>query len=217
MAIRIPIVTEFNGKGIQKAIKQFKDLETNGEKAQFALRKAAIPATAALGALGAGLFDATKAAMQDQAAQASLDRQMRRSTQATDEQIAAKEEWSSPQGKLVGITDDDLRPALAGLVRVTGSISKAQRVAALAMDLAAAKGISLGSATKVLERAYGGNLTAIARLVPEMRDMIKQGATIEQVFDALNKKVGGEAAAAAQTHASESSSSGWMPPAVQNY
>jgi ElaB/YqjD/DUF883 family membrane-anchored ribosome-binding protein len=100
---------------------------------------------------------------------------------------------------LLGIADDDLRPALAGLVRVTGSISKAQRVAATAMDISAAKGISLQSATKVLERAYGGNLTALARLVPEMRDMVKEGATLEQVMDKLNKKFGGEAAAAAET------------------
>ena len=44
MAVVIPIVSEFDGKGISKAIKQFKQLETNGEKAQFAIKKAAIPA-----------------------------------------------------------------------------------------------------------------------------------------------------------------------------
>ena len=48
MAIRIPIVTEFDSKGIKRAIKQFKDLEGAGAKAQFALKKAAIPAAAAL-------------------------------------------------------------------------------------------------------------------------------------------------------------------------
>ena len=43
MALSIPIVSEFDGKGIDKAIKEFKQLETVGEKAQFAIRKAAIP------------------------------------------------------------------------------------------------------------------------------------------------------------------------------
>ena len=163
MAIRIPIVTEFNGGGIKKAIKQFKELETNGEKAQFALKKAAIPAAAALATVTAGLFDATKAALADQDAQQALARQLQRSTKATDAQIAANEDWIETQGRLLGVTDDELRPALAGLARVTGSIEKAQKGASLAMDIAAAKNISLEQASKVLERAYGGNLNAIAK------------------------------------------------------
>lgn len=197
--LSIPIVSSFDNKGIKKAVQEFKQLETVGQKAQFALRKAAIPATAALGALGAGLFDATKAAMEDQAAQQALARQLVRSTKATDAQIAANEDWIKVQGQLLGITDDDLRPSLAALARVTGSITKAQKAAALAMDISAAKGISLESATRVLERAYGGNLNAIARLVPEMKGMIKEGATLEQVMAKLNQKFGGEAAAAAET------------------
>lgn len=199
MAIRIPIVTEFDSKGIKQAVRQFKQLETTGEKAQFALKKAAIPAAAALATVTAGLFDAAKAAMEDQTAQQALARQLQRSTKATDAQIAANEDWIETQGRLLGVTDDELRPALAGLARVTGSIEKAQKGASLAMDIAAAKGISLEQASKVLERAYGGNLNAIAKLVPEMKGMIKEGATAEQVFAKLNQKFGGEAAAAAET------------------
>jgi hypothetical protein len=197
--LSIPIVSSFDNKGIKKAVQEFKQLEGASAKAQFALKKAVIPATAAIGALGAGLFDATKAAMEDQAAQQALARQLVRSTKATDAQIAANEDWIKTQGQLLGVTDDELRPALAGLARVTGSITKAQKAAALAMDISAAKGISLESATKVLERAYGGNLNAIARLVPEMKGMIKEGATLEQVMAKLNQKFGGEAAAAAET------------------
>jgi ElaB/YqjD/DUF883 family membrane-anchored ribosome-binding protein len=199
MAIRIPIVTEFNSKGIKQAVKQFKQLETTGEKAQFALRKAAVPATAALGALAVGLFDATKAAMQDQAAQKALARQIQRSTKATDEQIAANEDWISTQGKLLGVTDDELRPVLAGQVRVTKDITKAQKNASLAIDIAAAKNISLESASKAVERAYGGNLNALKKIAPELKGLIDSGATAEQVFGELNKKFGGEAAAAADT------------------
>jgi len=197
--LSIPIVSSFDNKGIKSAIKEFKQLETVGQKAQFALKKAAIPATAALGALAVGLFDATKAAMQDQAAQKALARQIQRSTKATDEQIAANEDWISTQGKLLGVTDDELRPALAGLVRVTKSIPKAQQAASLAMNISAAKGISLESATKALERAYGGNLNALAKIAPELKGLIKEGASAEQVFGELNKKFGGEAAAAAET------------------
>ena len=53
MAINIPIISEFDGKGINKAIKQFQQLETTSEKAQFAIKKAAVPAAAALAGLAA--------------------------------------------------------------------------------------------------------------------------------------------------------------------
>jgi hypothetical protein len=62
MAINIPIVSEFDGKGIKKAIAQFKQLETTGQKAQFALKKAALPATAALAGLAAAAGPAISAA-----------------------------------------------------------------------------------------------------------------------------------------------------------
>ena len=201
MAIRIPIVTEFDSKGIKRAIKQFKDLEGAGAKAQFALKKAAIPAAAALATVTAGLFDATKAAMDDQAAQQALARQLQRSTKATDAQIAANEDWIETQGKLLGVTDDELRPALAGLARVTKDIGKAQKATTLAMDIAKAKSMPLATVTKALERAYGGNLNAITKIAPEFKNMIKEGATLEQVMAKLSDKFGGEAAAAAETTA----------------
>jgi ElaB/YqjD/DUF883 family membrane-anchored ribosome-binding protein len=197
--LSIPIVSSFDNKGIKKAIQEFKQLEGASAKAQFALKKAAIPATAALAGLGAALFDATKGALDDAAAQGVLARQLQRSTKATDAQIAANEEWISTQGKLLGVSDDELRPTISALSRVTGSLTKAQKGASLAMDIAAAKNIDVAQASKVLERAYGGNLTAIGRLVPEMRGMIKEGASLEEVMAELNKKFGGEAAAAAET------------------
>jgi hypothetical protein len=197
----IPIITEFDGKGIRRAIKEFKNLETKGQKAQFAISKAAIPAAAAIAGVAATLFDATKGAIEDAEAQSVLARQLQRSTKATDEQIAANEEWISTQGKLLGVTDDELRPALAGLVRVTRSIPKAQQAVSAAMDIAAAKGTSLESVTNALERAYGGNLNALAKLVPELKPMIKNGAKLEEVMAKLNEKFGGEAAAKAETTA----------------
>ena len=55
MALAIPIITEFDGKGISKAITEFKNLETNGERAHFAITKAALPAAAALAGVTAAL------------------------------------------------------------------------------------------------------------------------------------------------------------------
>jgi hypothetical protein len=201
MTIAIPIVTSFDGKGISSAVKEFKNLETNGEKAQFAIKKAAVPAAAALAGLTAALGSAVKGAIEDAAAQDKLAEQIRRTTGATDAQITANEDWISVQGRLLGVTDDELRPALGGLVRATGSITKAQELASAAMDISAAKGISLETTTKALEKAYGGNMTALAKLSPELRDMIKGGATLDEVMQAMSKTFGGAASDAAETTA----------------
>ena len=62
MAVSIPIISEFDGKGINKAIAEFKQLEGAGKKAQFAIKKAAIPAAAALAGIAAAAVPAVTAA-----------------------------------------------------------------------------------------------------------------------------------------------------------
>jgi hypothetical protein len=201
MAIYLPIVTQFNPKGLKEAEKGFKDLEGAQAKAKYALGKANKYAAVALAGLVAGLGDAVKGAMEDEQAQKLLARQLQKTTGATDAQIAANESWISTQGKLLGVTDDELRPALAGLVRATMSVSEAQKAATLAMDVAAAKGISLETVTKAMEKAYGGNMTALAKLSPELRQMIKDGASMEEVMAEMAVTFGGAATDSANTAA----------------
>ena len=199
MAVNIPIISQFDGTGVNKAIKEFKQLETTGQKAQFAIKKAAIPAAAALVGLGAALFDATKGAIEDDAAQKLLAATLKKTTGATDAQIKANEDWISTQGTLLGVTDTELRPVLARLSKATGSVTKAQKLATQAMDIAASSGKPLATVTGALEKAYGGNLTALAKLAPEYRDMIKDGATFEEVMGKIAKTTGGAATTAANT------------------
>ena len=199
MAVNIPIISEFDGTGIKKAISQFKDLETNGQKAQFAIKKAAVPAAAGLVAVGAALFDATKGAIEDAAAQDKLAGVIERTTGATDAQIKANEDWISVQGKLLGVSDDELRPVMGRLIKATGDVTKAQELASQAMDIAAASGQPLETVTKALEKAYGGNTTALQKLAPEYRDMIKDGASFEEVMALMAKTTGGAASDAANT------------------
>jgi hypothetical protein len=199
MAITIPIISEFDGAGISKAVAQFKQLETTGQKAQFAIKKAAVPAGIAIAGLGVALFDATKGAIEDDAAQQLLASTLKKTTGATEAQIAANENWISTQGKLLGVTDDELRPVLARLSKATGSVTKAQELATAAMDIAASTGKPLATVTASLEKAYGGNLTALAKLSPELRQMIKDGATFDEVMAAMAKTTGGAATTAANS------------------
>lgn len=199
MAINIPIISEFDGKGLERAKKEFSDLEGIGAKSQYAIKKAAIPAAAALGAVGVALFDATKGAMEDAAAQSTLARNLQATTGATDDQIKSAEDWITTQGKLLGISDSQLRPALARLASATGSVSEAQKLASQAMDIAQAKGVPLETVVKTLEKAYGGNMTALQKLAPEYRDLIKAGASFEEVMFELNNTTGGAAETFANT------------------
>jgi len=199
MALAIPIISTFDGGGVSKAINEFRNLEGASKKAQFAIRKAAVPAAAALAGLGVVLGDAVKGAMEDAAAQAELARQLKATTGANDAQIASVEDWITAQGKALGITDDELRPAFAGLVRATGDVAHAQKLASQAFDLAAQKGLPLETVTKALEKAYGGNLTALAKLAPEYRQMIKDGASFEDVMYAIGLATDNAATTAANT------------------
>jgi phage-related protein len=199
MAIIIPLVSQFDNTGVSGAIKEFKNLEGAGAKSAFALKKAMLPATAAVGALGVALFDATKGAMEDASAAAELERQLKKSTGATDAVVASTEEWISSMGAAYGVADDDLRPSMAKLSRATGSVAESQKAAQLAMDISAATGKDLGSVSDALAKAYGGNLKALQKLSPELREMISDGASLDEVMANLGDTFGGAASKQANT------------------
>ena len=62
MAIRIPIISEFDPKGIAKAKAEFATLEGAGSKSMFMLQKAILPAAAAIGSFTAIIAPAIRAA-----------------------------------------------------------------------------------------------------------------------------------------------------------
>jgi hypothetical protein len=199
MALSIPIITEYVGTGLDKFRKELSQAETSTQKAGLVLKKAMIPATAAVAGLGAALFDATKGAIADEAAQVELARSLRQTTGATDALIASNEEWITTQGQLLGITDDELRPVLSKLARATGDVTRAQKLATQAMDIAAATGKPLSAVTDSLTRALGGNMTALGRLAPEFREMVKEGASFDDIMAEIAGTMGGAASEAANT------------------
>jgi hypothetical protein len=199
MAINIPIISSLDTKGFDKAKREFAQLEGVGAKSAYAVKKAALPAAAALGALGVAAFDAAKGAVEDAAAQALLAQTLTKNTKATKAQIAANEDWIATQGKLLGVTDDELRPVISRLSTQTKSLAEAQKGAALAMDIAAATGKPLATVTEALAKAYGGNEKALAKLSPELKGLIKDGMTTEQAFAKLSETFGGAATTKANT------------------
>jgi hypothetical protein len=199
MAINIPIISSLEGKGFQQAITQLKALETTSQKAGYIAGKAFLPAVAAMGALTVAAGYSIKAAVEDSAAQAILAKTLQNVTAATDTQIAAIEEQISVMSLATGVADDELRPAFASLVRVTQDVTAATDGLKLAMDISAGTGKDLGSVSDALAKAYGGNYKALGLLSPELKKMIKDGASLDEVMAAMAKTFGGQAAVAAGT------------------
>ena len=199
MAVNIPIITDFDGKGIDRAVREFKKLETSGEKAAFLLKKSMLPAVAAVGALGVALGDATRAAMQDQAAQAQLATTLRNVTGATNRQIAAVEKQIEALSRASGVADDDLRPAFEALTRGTKDIAESTRQMTLVMDIARGTQRPLVDVADALARAYKGNFRGLQQLSPEMKTLIKDGADMNTVLSVLGGTFGGLSAEFANT------------------
>jgi uncharacterized membrane protein YjjP (DUF1212 family) len=199
--LSIPIISEFDGKGIDKAIKEFKQLETAGEKAQFAIKKAAVPAAAALAGIGVALVGATKAAIEDEAEQAQLALTLQNVTAASDAQVKATEDQISAMSRASGIADTEYRLALEALVRGTKDVGIAMNDMNLVMDISKSTGIDSATVADALAKAYQGNFKALRTLSPEMATMIKEGASLDDVMNVLGGTFGGAVAANAETAA----------------
>jgi hypothetical protein len=201
MAINIPIISEFDGKGVSKAIKQFKQLETTGEKAQFAIKKAAVPAAAALAGLAAALGSATQAAMEDQQEQASLALTLQNVTGAGAKQTAQIEDQITAMSRASGIADTQYRKSLEALVRGTKDVDLAMKDMNLVMDISTALQMDSTTVADALAKAYQGNFKALRSLSPEMSTMIKEGATLDEVMNVLGGTFGGAVSKNAETAA----------------
>ena len=200
MAVSIPIVTEFDGTGLKKAMAEFQQLEGAGAKSAFALKKAMLPAVGVLGGLATGLGLATKAAVEDQKAQDLLAQQLRTSAMATDDVIAQNEQFISSLSLAKSVADDELRPAMANLVRSTGSVEVAQNLMNTALDIAAATGKDLETVTMALGKAANGQTAALTKLDPSLKGVIDSSSTLDDITNALSVSFGGAADVAAQSY-----------------
>lgn len=162
--------------------------------------KAALVGFATAGiAAGKVMYEFAEAAVEDEKSAALLARTLKNTTGATNAQVASVEDWISAQGKLYGVTDDDLRPALSKLAAATGSITKSQKLASLAMDVSAGTGKDLSSISLALAKAQNGSLAGLGRLGVATKDAAGQTKTLTQITDDLAKKYKGAASTAADT------------------
>jgi hypothetical protein len=218
MAVFIPIISEFDSKGIDKAKKEFASLEGAGKKAQFAIKKAAVPAGLALGALGGFLVTAAKGAEEariaDQKLAAVLDT-MGYET-ATDRVSAYAESLE----KTIAVDADVIKATqtkLATFGELTKSVGDANgafdRATKAALDLAAAgfgsaegNAVQLGKALqdpiKGLASLAKAGVTFTEQEKENIRTLVESGQQLEaqdMILKAIEGQVSGTAAASASS------------------
>lgn len=153
-----------------------------------------------IGFLGA----ATKAAAEDEQAQALLAKTLENTTGATKAQVASVEEQLAKFMKVSTFSDDELRPAFARLVTSTKDVDEANKLMATAMDISAATGKPLQTVVDGLAKAHDGNVGALSRLGIQTKDTEGKTLEFQTIMEQANTTFGGSAANALDTTAGRS-------------
>ena len=200
MAIVERIITVYNDKGSKKAVKDLAGLEKKFANAGKKIAKAMGAAAVATAALAVKLgVDSVKAAIADEKSQALLANSLRNTTGATDSAIAATEKWIDQTQRAYGVVDDELRPALAKLAAMTGSVTNAQKLLGLAIDVSAGGGVDLSAATNAVTKALQGNYKALKNLGVPITDAMVKSKDLNAVLQLTAKTFAGAASARANT------------------
>jgi hypothetical protein len=171
-------------------------LEKFGKVAGAAFAAAAAAAGAYAIKIG---VDGVKAAIADEQSQLKLATALENATGATKAQIAATEDSIDKMARATGVADDQLRPALSRLALSTGSVSKAQELLSLALDISTQTGKPLEGVANALGRAYDGNTASLGRLGIGLSAAELKAMSFTEVQTKLSDLFGGAAAANAQT------------------
>jgi hypothetical protein len=218
MSIKIPIVSSFDNAGIASAKQQFGQLKTSSDKAQFAIRKAAVPAGLALGALGGFMVNAAKGAEEARIATAALDNVLDSMGfgEATDRVSAYAESLE----KTLAVDADVIKRTqtkLATFSELTKTVNKAggsfDRATKAALDMAAAGfGTAEGNAVQ-LGKALQDPIKGIAALAKsgvtfteqekeKIKTLVESGKQLQaqdMILKAIETQVGGTAASSASS------------------
>jgi len=174
-----------------EASKELDKLQKNVGLTSKQMRNMGIGMMAAGGAIVAGMGMAVKAANAERIGISRLEAQLKNVGVSYDDVKGSLEDVISATQYKTGIADDEQRIALGELVMITGDYQRSLDLMPLALDLAAAKEMDLGTAAEVVGRVAVGNTTILKRYGIEL----KEGATAAEALAEMQSKVGGTAEA----------------------
>lgn len=199
-AVVARILTQYSDKGSKAAQKDIAKLGKKFDDFAKKTTRAFGLAAAAVGAFAIKVGkDAVAAAIADQKSQALLANSLRNTTGATNAAITAVEDYISKLQVQVGVADDELRPALSKLAAVTGSVTAAQDLLGIALDVSAFSGADLGTAVSAVTRALQGNFKGLQKLVPSLDATTLKSKNFAKIMEAVQKATQGAAASRANT------------------
>lgn len=137
-----------------------------------------------------GLRASITAAAEDEKSQKSLAFTLMSVANANEAATIASEANIKAMSAMFGIADDNLRPALARLVRITGSVTEASNSLNLALSLSAATGASLEQTTAALGRAYTGNYKALRSLGLQIDENLIKNKDTKRILNDLQRQYG---------------------------
>ncbi len=223
MAINVPIVSEFNNRGLKKAMSEFKRLETTGQKTAFALKKAFVPATAALGGLAVAGAKMVAAGEQAATANARIEQiatSMGLFGDETQKVTSRLVDLANEQARLTGVNQNTIKESQALLLTFKDIASSADEVGGafdratqLTLDMASAGFGSVTDNAKQLGKALNdpiAGLTALRRSgiqfteaqQDQIRTLVESGQVLEaqnMILEEIENQVGGTAEATANS------------------
>ena len=104
-----------------------------------------------------------------------------------------------------GVLDDFLRPAFAKLASVTGSVSKSQKLMALAFDVSSGSTLDYASAVDVLSQTYVGNNKGLKQLDLGLTQAEIKALSFDDVVALLTERFAGAGKTALDTYAGQMS------------
>lgn len=220
MAVVVPIVSEWNPKGVDRAMADIQKADGKMGKMKVGLEKAFLPATAALAGLGAAAWQASKAGEELASSQAALSNVMQQmgNSVATDRLTALADEME----RVLGVDEKmimQVQTSLGTFGELAASADEAggafDRATMAALDLAAAgfgtaegNAVQLGKALndpiKGLASLAKSGVTFTAQEKEKIKALVESGKMLEAqelVLEAIEKQVGGTAEATADSSA----------------
>ena len=195
--------------GVNQATTSIKGISAAAEAtaSKFTNLKSVMLGTFASSALQKGLHefegflkDSVKAAEEAQVTVSALGVAMNNAKVNTEANRQVIEKTTGSMEAL-GFKANDTRGALTKMITATGSVTESQRLMGVAADYARLKHEDLTQAATILTRGTTGAARAFREFGITLDTNLPKNQAITKAFDELNKKIGGQAAAYAETYA----------------
>ena len=207
--IQVNVDTSGVTTGVQQTTDKLKGLTSTveGSTGKFGGLKTVMLGTFAAGEIQKGIQEMTgflkesvKAAEEAQTSTTALATAMNNAKINTEANRQVVEKTTEAMGNL-GFTGNSTREALTKMVTATGSLTQSQKLMGVAADYARLKHIDLSTAATVLTRGTTGAAKAFREYGITLDTTIPKNQAITKAFNELNQKIGGQAAAYAETYA----------------